>query len=274
MGSQLKKVIMRESAFSFKIATSEEDLDKVFRVRFEVFAGDGYLDPSKYPDGREKDGFDNLPTTNNFLALDGDKGIGTVRLLEPNPMIAEREGWDLGIDMEHLFDLSYYKLHKIRIAEIPRSSLLKEYRGTTVMMQLWGTAVRYALSKDITHFCAVGNTETDDVTEAKIIYHVLLQKGAIHPEIKTPPKVNAIKNAPSVHRLYSEVIAKLEPSVALEGKYPSQFYIPTTLDVFLRLGLKVTGMPVYTSQFDRFEIPLVYDLLHGMTLPARRYFLK
>lgn len=257
----------------FRIARSEEDLDKVFRIRFEVFAGEGYLDPSKYPDGREKDEFDDLPTTTNFLALDGDRGIGTVRLLEPNQTIAEREGLDLGVSIENLFDLSYYKKNGIKIAEIPRSSLLRGYRGGTTMMYLWGTAVRYARSKGITHFCAAGNTETDDAVEAMILYQVLLQRGAVHPEITTPPKVNVTKNSTSVHHIYNiESIKRLEPLENLEEKDLSGFGTPTTLNLFLRLGLKVTGRPVYTCQFDRYEIPIIYDLIHGMTPIASRYF--
>lgn len=256
-----------------KIAKTKEELDDAFRIRFQVFAGEGYLDTSKYPDSREKDEFDDLSTTTNFLVLNNGKSIGTVRLLEPNQMIAERESWDIGISMENLFDLSYYREHGIHIAEIPRSSLLKEYRGTAAMMHLWGEAVRYARSKGINYFCAVGNTETDDAIEASILYHNLLQRNMVHPEIKTPPKTRIAKSSPAMHHIYGEdSIAKLDLN-NLEGNRLSELEIPTTLNLFLRLGLRVTGEPAYTPIFDRFEIPLFYNLVNGMTPIAKRYFM-
>lgn len=67
-------------------ADSEELLDRVFRLRFQVYCVErGFEDPAGHPDGRERDGDDRRSL--HFLVLDRATGeaTGTVRLILPQP---------------------------------------------------------------------------------------------------------------------------------------------------------------------------------------------
>ena len=52
----------------FKIATTREELDNVFKLRYQVYCKEyAYLNPSDYPDSKERDDWDQFST--QFIAL-------------------------------------------------------------------------------------------------------------------------------------------------------------------------------------------------------------
>ena len=65
----------------FGEAETEEELNKVFRLRFDSYSSKGYIDPARFPDGLETDDYDVKKDCRYFLAeLDG-KTIGTIRII-------------------------------------------------------------------------------------------------------------------------------------------------------------------------------------------------
>ena len=55
-------------------------MEKVYQVRYQVYCLEsGFENPEDHPDGMEKDEYD--PRSIHFLAMDGDRPVGTVRLI-------------------------------------------------------------------------------------------------------------------------------------------------------------------------------------------------
>ena len=67
----------------FEVARSREDVDAVLRMRYECVVAQGWVRPSDYPDGRERDEDDEGATF--VVCRDDDKIIGCMRLVPPRP---------------------------------------------------------------------------------------------------------------------------------------------------------------------------------------------
>ena len=51
-----------------KIARTKKELIGAFELRYSVFGEElNYVDTAKFPDGKEKDDFDDLPMATNFV---------------------------------------------------------------------------------------------------------------------------------------------------------------------------------------------------------------
>lgn len=240
------------SVITVSKAASIADLDRAAKVRCSVFADEfAYLDPKDYPSGREVDGFDLLPTTINFIGVVDGNAAGTVRLLFPNPCVAARCGVRHGLSIERHLDLQHFDAGMLP-AEIPRSSVLKPYRRTGVMHRLYFAAYVECLKRGITHWIAVGNTETDCVSDAAIVRRVLEQRGLWLPTYDAKPKDVAAPPVSPRYRLYDETARKH----ALRGNLEA-VAVPRTLDVFAKVGARYFGEPFYDADFRMYAMPLI-----------------
>ncbi len=70
----------------FGIPDSEEELIKMFKLRYEIYASKNYINPNKFPDGLEKDEYDLNNKSTYFIASIADEVIGTVRLIKDYPL--------------------------------------------------------------------------------------------------------------------------------------------------------------------------------------------
>ncbi len=104
-----------------KVVRNFEDAKKVFKLRYEVFGKEGYLNMSDYPLGMEYDDYDFLPETTLFLAEVDGKPVGTIRLVLDSPH---------GLSVEsHIKNVDDYRTEGRKVAEGSRWALLPEYRG-------------------------------------------------------------------------------------------------------------------------------------------------
>src|SRR3989344_8616218 len=79
---KLQLVISGETkVIRFGEAETEEELNKIFKLRFDSYSSKGYIDPMRFPNGLEMDDYDIRKDCRYFLAeLDG-KTIGTIRII-------------------------------------------------------------------------------------------------------------------------------------------------------------------------------------------------
>ncbi|MBU2561194.1 MAG: GNAT family N-acetyltransferase [Nanoarchaeota archaeon] len=249
------------------VARTKEELDMCFRVRYEVFGKEyGAYDLAHYPGERESDSFDTLPTTLNLLALYDGKPAGTVRIIQPNEDVARANGWVFGFEMETLFDLSPYNKKGISLGEIPRSSVLREYRSLKdppVVMTLWAFAMKIARIRGLTHLCASANPETDNLKEALIMYHLLRKKDLVSDDVDIKAKDEKnyeFNSGPYSRSVYSN---DLMERVNLENpteEQLQQFRLPKVLAVFARVGAKFIGRPIYDRKVSGCSMPLVWPI--------------
>lgn len=84
-------------ALEAKIAETDEELDKVFQIRYKVYTEVNYMDKEEFPDQKESDEFDKIST--NFLVWYPKTGqvVGAIRAIPDS---------NIGYPMENIFNLS------------------------------------------------------------------------------------------------------------------------------------------------------------------------
>ncbi len=135
-----------------KIARSIKDLIGAFELRYSVFGEElSYIDKVKYPDGREKDDFDDLPMTTNFVVQKNGETVGTVRLIT-NP----RQKYNI----ENYVNIDSLKRDEnINLAEASRFCVRKDERFNVRNSQsLCKLIINYALSCNITDIIILANS--------------------------------------------------------------------------------------------------------------------
>ncbi len=116
----------------FKEAKSIEDLDLVYRLRYDVYLSEGYI--TSNDKRRFQDSYDDSSV--NFLVYKEGNPIGTFRLI----LNSERGFWT-----EAIFNFVRPDFPRESMAEISRLGVLKEYRGTKLIMAgLMKTVYQYA----------------------------------------------------------------------------------------------------------------------------------
>ncbi len=133
-----------------KVVRNFEDAKKVFKLRYEVFGKEGYLNMSDYPLGMEYDEYDHLPETTLFLAEVDGKPVGTIRLVLDSPR---------GLSVEsHIKNVDDYRIEGRKLAEGSRWALLPEYRsnshislGLMKIIYIYGIK-EYGVTDYISHF--------------------------------------------------------------------------------------------------------------------------
>ena len=102
-------------------AHTEEELDSVFRLRFQVYCLErGFEDATEYPDGRERDGDDARSLHSLLLDRATGSAVGTVRLILPYGggdlpvfrLIGSRERYRAGLPLETTAEVSRFAVAK------------------------------------------------------------------------------------------------------------------------------------------------------------------
>lgn len=92
-----------------KIAKSDEELDEVFRFRWEVYSRCDYIDPVDFPDQKLKDKYDKIAF--NLMAFKKNILVGILRLIPPSP---------LGLPTQNAFNIIDPDFPEGRIGEISK----------------------------------------------------------------------------------------------------------------------------------------------------------
>jgi len=141
--SKLVDFLLRLQGIEIKIAETPEELEEVFRLRFEVYKNEDYIDPKDYPDGRLTDEYDKHSVS--FLAVKNNEYVGTVRLVKNS---------DLGFPTEHAFNILEFPPNflQAKTACLSKFCVTKKYRGSLVSMGLLKKALKYSQEKGITYW--------------------------------------------------------------------------------------------------------------------------
>ncbi len=135
-----------------KIAGTKKELNEAFKLRYTVFGEElNYVDKTKFPEGVEKDNFDELPITTNFVAQNDNETVGTVRLIANS---------DLEYNIEHFVNIDNLKKDKnINLAEASRFCVKKNERlNDNISLGLCKIVYNYAFSQDITDIIILSNS--------------------------------------------------------------------------------------------------------------------
>ena len=224
--------------YRFELAKSANDRRDAFRLRYGVFVEEiGAFTPSA--DGIEVDPFDEHAF--HILAKCDEKLVGTCRVIVKAQTGTNGSRETLRLPGEHHYDYSQLVRDGLGLAEVSRTAVLPEHRGSSVLAKLWKSAYNCAERHGAPHVTAVVQVGcTDSLVDAGLVHGVLARRGMLHPRYQLNRRCMQVGPiSPSVP-LYS----------ALE-RVQSELRLPPVMALFHRVGLRACGEPVFIAEVGR-----------------------
>ncbi|AKQ67922.1 hypothetical protein A176_004834 [Myxococcus hansupus] len=240
-----------------RVATTQRELDDAVRVRWSVFGGElglitGWLPPSR----REVSCFDTLETTVHLVVYADREPVATLRLLLPNPEVADAIGGRLGFELEQKLDLSSVVRPGMVFAETSRFCVLDRWRRSEVVTRLHAGLYEESLRRGVTHWIASANLDTDSREDALLSCQLAAYRGWMSPrwrvDVPDPVEAPVIPTNP----YYTPMERMRARRGLLDG-----LRVPRAPALFARkMGARFIAEPLYDASFRRFTLPLVAAL--------------
>jgi len=194
----------------------------------------------------ECDVFDAQST--HFLAMFEGRPIGTVRVQGKTPALAARLGTLFGLPGEEHYDYAPFERDGLGIAEVSRSAVLPEHRGSKALANLWKIAHNYGRARGLTHFMSLAHIgHTDSLIDAELVHGVLERSGRLHPRYELCRRnARAGREVPELP-LFSED----------ERRDAENLPLPLAMRLFHRFGLRACGRPVFVPSIGRIGMAML-----------------
>jgi len=230
-----------------QLARSNEDLEAIQRLRYQVFTEEmGAVFPEAV-DGLDCDRFD--PWCKHLMVKEARSGriVGTYRVL--TPANAKRAG---GYYAAQEFDLSGLGPMADQFVEIGRSCTHPDYRDGSVIMMLWAGLIEFMTHGGFRYMlgCASVSLRDDGVTAAEVwrVARAMMQ------ERPDAPRVTPLNRYP-VEKLDSVLPAR----------------VPPLIKGYLNIGARICGAPAWDPDFNTADFPVLLDM-HAMDPRYRKHF--
>lgn len=241
--------------YDVHFAWSPEDLDRVAKLRFEVFnleLKEG-LDQS-YETERDIDPYDpfchHLMVSTLSGCCQGGELVGTYRL-QTAQMAAENRGFYT----QDIFDLRDVPSSIVESSvELSRACVARGHRSQKVLFLLWRGLAGYMMFNRKRYLFGCCSLTSQDVDEGLRAYQYLQHSKKLHPQVKIHP-------VPS-RECFD--VAKVETSRA-------KFDLPQLFRIYLRYGALVCGPPAIDREFKTIDFPVLFDI-DAMDPLSRRLF--
>lgn len=136
--------VVQSDGFTFFEAKSEKERERVYRLRFRIYAAAGHIDPIAHPDGLLQDEYDDLAI--QLLAVDrARREVGTLRIVLDSAA---------GFPIERVLAFEAPPIPRKQLVEISRFSIVPECRGGSHEVVLGFAQLLYESIRDrrITHW--------------------------------------------------------------------------------------------------------------------------
>ena len=228
--------------YSMRFARTREDLERLQRLRFEVFnleLEEG-LEQS-FATGLDADRFDAV--CHHLIVLDrSERVIGTYRM-QTNEMARQNIGF-YSADEFRIEDLPAEVLDGA--IEVGRACVAREFRNRHVLFLLWQGLAAYMLhNRKRWLFGCCSLTSQDRELGRRVMEH-LTASGHTHPTIELAPQPD--------WRCYDESVAAAAASEAEPVELPKLF------SLYLRYGAKVLGRPALDRHFKTIDYLVLLDV--------------
>jgi len=232
---------------SLQLARSNEDLEAIQRLRYQVFTEEMHAVFPEAIDGLDCDRFD--PWCKHLMVKETRSGriVGTYRILTPEN--ARRAGGNYAAQE---FDLSGLGTIAGEFVEVGRSCTHPDYRDGAVILLLWTGLIAFMTHGGFRYMlgCASVSLRDDGVTAAevwRVARDVLQQR----------------PNAPRVTPLHRYPVEKLDRVL------PAR--VPPLIKGYLNIGAKICGEPAWDPDFNTADFPVLLDM-HEMDPRYRKHF--
>jgi len=229
-----------EDRYTLRFARSWTDLDRVLRLRFEVFnleLGEG-LD-SSVEQGLDLDPFD--PVCHHLIVTESSSGrvVGTYRL-QTCSMAERNRGFYSDIE----FDLSQLPLEiRQQSLELGRACVAKEHRNTQVLFLLWKGLAIYVATNRKRYLFGCSSLTSQDPRDAQALERHLGVYDHFHPHIRLPARPGFECYPPDFSP---------DPNARVR--------IPPLFRTYLRYGAKVCSEPAIDRDFKTIDFLILFDV--------------
>ena len=170
--------VVQSDGFTYFQAKSPEERERVYRLRHRLYAEEGYLDPTAFPEERLHDEFD--ADAIQLLAVDrAGEPAGTLRIVFDSAR---------GLPIERVFPFEAPGVARERLVEISRFAIARRFRGGhREVLSGFGKLCHLSIrARGITHWCAFMPVGFRDS---------MASLGLDHQEVATPPPSAAHRDA-------------------------------------------------------------------------------
>lgn len=236
-----------KSKLMLHIASTQEELIEVQQLRYKVFVEGMGLSALKNQHELDSDIFDQY--CDHLIVRDSStlKIVGTYRVLNPkNRAIVGKFYADQEFDLARLTHMTDY------ICETGRACVHPDYRGSSVLMMLWGGLLSYMQRHQCQYLIGCASVSLagggDQITA---LYHYFKQKNHLAPaELQVTPRLPfPLRNE----------------DAAIKAN------IPPLLRGYLLSGAWIAGEPAWDPDFNTADFLILLDLSHITQWFEKRY---
>lgn len=229
------EVLASDSRYVVRLARSSDEIEAALRLRYEVFSTEMGIDSGHHA-GLESDKFD--LRSEHLITVERSTGrtVGTYRINsascvdEISSLYSFQEFTVESLPREVLFNG----------VEIGRACIAREHRNSKALFLMWKGLARYLATRGKRYFYGCCSIFTREPSDGAAAYRQLLARDAIHKRLTVEPKRNAIDM--DITRSF------------WDGELPHLF------EMYLRLGAKVCGPPMYDADFGSADFFVLFDL--------------
>lgn len=239
---------------SVKLAETLEDLERAYRLRYQVFVEEAGNERLANEEKVEQDRFDLYCDHLIVTDMDKDEVVGTYRLLP-----GDRAVDNIGFYSETEFDLRAFDEYKRNTLELGRSCIAPNYRNGKAIQLLWAGIARYIQQQNFQYLIGCASVPLSSVEELNEIYSMLKIHGILKDRYGIQPlnthRVTGLQDLP-IECSEKEMIRRLPP--LMKG--------------YQWLGAEIGGEPAYDPVFHTYDFLIILDTAK-VTRRYRRHFL-
>jgi putative hemolysin len=248
----LPTTVLPGGTYQVRFATSAAELQRVQRLRFEVFnleLGEG-LEES-FATGLDQDLYDAGCHHLMVLLKDTDEVVGTYRL-QTREMAEASHGWYTASE----FDLSALPSDLLDLAvETGRACVAKDHRNGRVLTLLWKGLALYMAWNRKRYLFGCCSLTSQDAHVARSTYDFLEKASIVHPSLRVRPR-------PGFECYGPDFFADVDVSVKL----------PPLFAGYIKLGSKILGEPAIDREFKTIDYLTWLDVDHLDQATRRTFF--
>ena len=232
----------RQSRYELRFARTQEELDEILHLRFNVFnleLGEGL--ETSFLTRRDEDAFDHA--CHHLLVEDLASGriVGTYRMQTAEMALAAGGFYSSG-------EFTLESLPRDVVAssvEIGRACIDREHRGRQVLFLLWKGLAGYLMHFDKRYLFGCCSLSTQDQTAGIALHRQLEAWSKLHPELRVDPR-------PGVE-------CREEGAQAPANRPAAPVEVPTLFATYLRYGALVCGPPAIDREFKTIDWLVLLD---------------
>ncbi|NLJ51770.1 MAG: GNAT family N-acetyltransferase [Alcaligenaceae bacterium] len=237
------------------IATTQEEVEAVQRLRYDVYTTEMGVHFPDAIDGRDVDHFDQFCQHLVVMDTKEDLVVGTYRILTPENAV--KAG---GFYSESEFELTQMEHLRAELSECGRSCTHPDYRDGAVIMLLWSGLAQFLRYHNLRYLFGCASVSLlDEGVQASRVWQLAKQQ---MQEYADQPRVTP-------HEPYP--IDLLEAKVSGDSERVRQSRMPALIKGYLKIGARICGEPAWDKDFNAVDYPVIVDI-ENMDRRYRRHF--